>query len=95
MVNKKTVEVVKAIHAGMSISEIVQDLKVLRRTVYNIKMKLEVRGTTERKPGSGRPISIVNGDLVNKIKRRNRTNPAKTIKSIVRDLGVIFLSERL
>ena len=82
MANKKTVEVVKALHAGMSVSEIVQDLKIPRRTIYNIKKRLEVRGTTERKPGSGRPISAVNQDFVNKIKRRIWTNPAKTMRSM-------------
>ena len=82
MANKKTAEVVKALQAGISVSEIVQDLKVPRRTVYNIKKRLEVHGTTERKPVSGRSILVVNRDFVYKIKRKIQTNPAKTIKSI-------------
>ena len=72
----------------MSVSEIVQDLKVPRRTVYNIRKRPGVCGTTERKPGSARPISVAILDFVNKIKMRIQTNPAKTVKSMAQDLGV-------
>ena len=67
MANKKSAEGVKALHPGMSVSENVQGLKVPRRAVYNIKKRLDVRETTERKPGGGRP---------NKIKRMIQINPA-------------------
>ena len=77
----------------MSISEIFQDLKVSRKTVYNIKKRLEVSRTTERKPESGRQISVVKRDFFNKIKSI-QTNPAKTIKSMTRDLGVSNFSVR-
>jgi len=83
-----TAEILKALQAQTSIKDIVRDLGVLRQTVYNIKKRLETRGSTERKPGSGRPVSVVTSGFVKQIKQRIKRNPARTMRGMARELGV-------
>jgi transposase len=51
--------VVAALHAGKTIREIVKAVGVSQATVYDVKKYLCERGSVRRKPGSGKPPTIV------------------------------------
>jgi transposase len=88
MPNPKTEDIVKALQAQKTVKDIVEELGVPCRTVYRIKDRLKTRGTTKRKTGSGRPLSVVTSGFIEKIKQRVKRNPVRTMRGMARELGV-------
>lgn len=88
MPNPKTEDIVKALQAQKTVKDIVEELGVPCRTVYRIKDRLKTRGTTKRKTGSGRPLSVVTSGFIEKIKQKVKRNPVLTMRGMARELGV-------
>ena len=67
--------IVAALIAGKSNKDIEEELKVTRKTIYNVKSYLKERGTLARKPGSGSTKKVTTPRLINVVKPRNPSGP--------------------
>ena len=83
---KKTSIVPDLLRAGVSPTAIARQLGISRRTVYDVKNRMKVRGSNERKPGSGRPRSVRTRVITNKVKRRLKANPVRSMRKMASDL---------
>lgn len=85
---KKTLAVPELLRAGLTPTEIAAQLGISRCAVYKIKKKLKDTGTASRKPGSGRAQSVRTKKLIDKVKRRIKTNPVRSMRKMARELDV-------
>lgn len=85
---KKTDAVPELLRAGLTPTKIATQLGISRCAVYKIKQKLRSTGTATRKPGTGRPRSARTKDAINKIKRRIKSNPVRSMRKMAKEVNV-------
>lgn len=85
---KKTHAVPELLRAGLTPTQIAKQLGISRCAVYKIKTKLRSTGTARRKPGSGRPRSARTKDIINKVKRRIKYNPVRSMTKMASEVNV-------
>uniref|UniRef100_A0A3Q1HRU9 Tc1-like transposase DDE domain-containing protein n=1 Tax=Acanthochromis polyacanthus TaxID=80966 RepID=A0A3Q1HRU9_9TELE len=90
----KTKAVPDLLRAGLTVTAISRQLGISRQTVYNVKKKLELTGSADRKPGSGRKKSVRVKSIINKVKQRIQTNPIRSMRRMAADLKISNTSMR-
>ena len=85
---EKREAIVAALLAGKSNKEVVEELKVSAKTVYNVKKCFEEGKGLGHQSGAGRPKSVSTPRLINAIKSRVARNPVQTMRGMARDLNV-------
>ena len=88
MGNTNNDDIVKALHAGLTVKAICKELGVPQSTVYFVKTTLKDQGNILRKPGSGRPISKTTLTFVADLRARFRRTPNKPFRKMAKDLNV-------
>ena len=79
-------EIVRLAHAGKTAKDIVSKLGAPKSTVYDVLKRLKDRGSVERKPGGGRPVSQLTKANMAKIRAKVRRTPNKSIRKMAREL---------
>lgn len=87
--------VVKLFESGKSAADIVQLLGMPRRTVYDAINRYKELGTTADRLRRGRPLTVTTRENVEKLRRRIRRNPGKSIRKLARELKMKRESVRL
>ena len=85
---EKREAIVAALLAGKTNKEVVEQLKVSAKTVYNVKKRFEAGKGLGHQSGAGRPKSVTTPRLINAIKSRVARNPVQTMRGMARDLNV-------
>lgn len=71
-----------------TVTEISRDLGLSRQAVYDIRKRLQLRGTLDRRPGQGRKRSIRTKSVIQAVKRRIKRNPIRTMRGMARDMKI-------
>lgn len=58
-----------------------------RQNIYNVVKSLTERGTTDRRPGSGRPRSVRTKQLIKRVRERLRRNPQQSLRKMAVSLN--------
>ena len=73
-------------NAGVSVKEVMKQLKVCRKTVFNEMKRYHQTDTTVRKPIPGRSRSARTNATVKAIKKREQRNPCRSLHQTAKSL---------
>lgn len=89
MTNKvKRAQIVGLKTAGATNNAIVKQLKVCRKTVYNVWKQFQDTGTSSSKPIPGRKRSIRTKSVVSAVKKKMIRNPQRSVRRIAKEAGI-------
>ncbi len=86
--NKLREIIVARVLAGERKSDIARAMKIHSNTVYNAWRDYQVRGTTDKSPMSGRPISEDRKVIEESVRTRVEEDPNVSIRALSRELNV-------
>lgn len=79
----------------MSASLIIKTLKLPRSTVYYAIKRFEETGNAQDRPRTGRPLTAVTPENINKIRCRIRRNSERSMREMAKSLGINRESVRI